>query len=44
MSSISQNESLKKDGTSIDRIKFILSLKDKNEIEEYLRESLKISY
>jgi hypothetical protein len=44
MSLISEYESLKKNGTLNDRLKFILSLKDKNEIEKYLRESLKTSY
>jgi hypothetical protein len=44
MSVISQYESLKKNGSSVDRIKFISSLKDKNEIEEYLKESSKTSY
>ena len=44
MSLISQYESLKKNGSSVDRIKFIASLKNKNEIEQYLKESSKTSY
>jgi hypothetical protein len=44
MSVISKYESLKIDGTSIDRLKYILSLNDKNQIEKYLKESLKTSY
>ena len=44
MSSLSQYQSLKNDGTFNDRVKFILSLKDKGEMEEYLRGSLDKSY
>ncbi len=44
MSLISKYESLKSDGTAVDRLKYIFSLKDKNEIEKYLKESSKTSY
>ena len=40
MSSINKYELLKTDGTWIDRLKYILSLSDKTEIEKYLKESL----
>jgi hypothetical protein len=44
MSSINKYESLKNDGTSVDCLKYILSLSDKSEIEKYLKESLTTSY
>jgi hypothetical protein len=44
MSTINKYESLKVDGAWIDRVKYILSLSDKNEIEKYLKESSKSSY
>ncbi|CAF4051216.1 unnamed protein product [Adineta steineri] len=44
MSSISQYELLKQHGTFQDRLKYVLSLEDKNEIENYLRQSLTSSY
>ena len=44
MSSINKYESLKSNGTLIDRIKYILSLSDKSEIEKYLKESFKSNY
>lgn len=44
MSSIDEYERLKHIGTSRDRLKFILSLKNKNEIEKYLKEHLSLSY
>ncbi|CAF3971219.1 unnamed protein product [Adineta steineri] len=39
MSTISKYELLKHEGTWFDRIKYILSLSDKNEIEKYLKQS-----
>jgi hypothetical protein len=44
MSSISKYESLKVDGTWVDRLKYVLSLSDKNQIEKHLKESLTTSY
>ncbi|CAF0890845.1 unnamed protein product [Adineta steineri] len=44
MSPISQYELLKQHGTFQDRLKYVLSLEDKNEIENYLRQSLTSSY
>jgi len=44
MSTINKYESLKVDGAWIDRVKYILSLSDKNEIEKHLKESSKSSY
>jgi hypothetical protein len=44
MSSINKYESLKIDGTLIDRIKYVLSLSDKSEIEKHLKESFKSNY
>ena len=40
MSSISEYQSLEENGSLVDRRKYILSLKDKSEIEQYLRNSL----
>ncbi|CAF1012073.1 unnamed protein product [Rotaria sp. Silwood1] len=44
MSSINQYELLKKDGSWKDRLKYVLSLTDKNEIEKHLKESSLSSY
>ncbi|CAF0890863.1 unnamed protein product [Adineta steineri] len=44
MSPISQYELLKQHGTFHDRLKYVLSLENKNEIENYLRQSLTSSY
>ena len=44
MSSISKYESLKNDGTSINRMKHILSLSDKSELEQHLKKSFQTSY
>jgi hypothetical protein len=44
MSSIDQYESLKDDGTWNDRVKYVLSLSDKNQIYKHLKESLNSSY
>ncbi|CAF4966573.1 unnamed protein product [Rotaria sp. Silwood1] len=44
MSSINQYELLKKDGTWKDRLKYILSLTNKNDIEKHLKESSISSY
>ncbi|CAF1145573.1 unnamed protein product [Rotaria sp. Silwood1] len=44
MSSINQYELLKKDGTWKDRLKYILSLTNKNDIEKHLKESSLSSY
>ncbi|CAF1192166.1 unnamed protein product [Rotaria sordida] len=44
MSSINQYELLKKDGIWRDRLKYILSLSDKNDIEKHLKQSSLSSY
>jgi hypothetical protein len=44
MSSINKYDSLKSDGTWTDRIKYILLLSDKTEIEKDLKQSLTLSY
>ncbi|CAF4129871.1 unnamed protein product, partial [Rotaria sordida] len=44
MSSINQYELLKKDGIWRDRLKYILSLTDKNDIEKHLKQSSLSSY
>lgn len=44
MSSINKYESLKTDGSWIDRLKYVLSLSDKTEIEKHLKQSLASSY
>lgn len=44
MSSITKYESLKNDATFVDRVKYIVLLKDKNELETHLKQSLTTSY
>lgn len=44
MSSISEYQSLEQNGSIVDRRKFILSSTNRNEIEEYLRNSLADSH
>ena len=44
MSSISKYESLKHNGTFIDRAKYIVSLSEKSELENHLKQSLQTSY
>jgi hypothetical protein len=44
MSSIDKYELLKSDGTWKDRIKYVLSLSDKRELETHLRQSLSTCY
>ena len=44
MSSVDKYESLKDDGTWMDRIRYVLSLPDKNKIEQHLKQSSTTSY